>query len=64
MKEVRAVLNSQPLPTELLSDNNNLNPICPSNLLTVKSKVVMSPPSELLHADSYIVRKGGGENKI
>ena len=40
MKEVWTVLNSQPLKTELLSDNYSLNPICPS-----KSKVVMPPPS-------------------
>ena len=46
MKENGTVLNFQGLTTELLSDNYSLNPICPSNLLTVKSKVVVPPPSE------------------
>ena len=53
MTEVEAVFNSPPLTTELLSDGNSLNPICPSNILTMKSKVVMPPPGEFGRADIY-----------
>ena len=53
MAEGEAVLNSQLLTTELLSDGNSLNPICPSNILTMKTKVVMSHPGEFGHADIY-----------
>ena len=51
MAEVEAVMNSRPLTVELLSDGNSLNPISPSNLLTMKSKVVMPPPGEFGRAD-------------
>ena len=53
MTEVEAALNSRPLTIELLSDGNSLNPICPSNTLTMKTKVVMSPPGEFGRADIY-----------
>ena len=53
MAEVEAVMNSRPLTVELLSDGNSLNPISPSNLLTMKSKVVMPPPGEFGRADIY-----------
>ena len=46
MVGVEAVMNSRPLTVELLSDGNSLNPISPSNLLTMKSKIVMPPPGE------------------
>ena len=51
--DVKAVLNFLPLMTELLSDSNSLNPICPSNIPTMKTKVVMPPPGEFGHADIY-----------
>ena len=53
MAEVEAVMNSRPLTVELLSDGNSLNPISPSNLLPMKSKVVMPPPGEFGRADIY-----------
>ena len=53
MAEVEAVMNSRPLTVELLSDGNSLNPISPSNLLTMKSKVVMPPPGGFGRADIY-----------
>ena len=53
MTEVEAVLNSQLLTTELLSDGKSLNPICPSYILTMRSKIVMPPPSEFGRADIY-----------
>ena len=53
MAEVEAVMNSRPLTVELLSDGNSLNPISPSNLFPMKSKVVMPPPDEFGRADIY-----------
>ena len=53
MTEVEAVLNFRPLMTELLSDGNSLNLISPSNILTMKTKVVMPPPGEFGRADIY-----------
>ena len=51
MTEVKAILNSQPQTTELLSDGNSLNLICPSNILTMKAKAVMPPHGEFGCAD-------------
>ena len=44
MTEVEAVLNSRLLMTELLNDGNSHNPLCHSDILTLKVKVVMLPP--------------------
>ena len=53
MTEVEAILNSRPLAVELLNDGSSINPICPSNILSMKSKVVMPPPGEFVQADIY-----------
>ena len=57
MAEVEAILNSQPLTVELLSDDNNANPISPSNLLSMKSKVIMPPPDEFSRPDIYCCKR-------
>ena len=41
MTEVEAIVNSRPLTVETLSDINSLQPLSQSQLLTMKSKVVM-----------------------
>ena len=53
MAEVEAIMNSRPLTVEPLGDGNSLNPISPSNLLTMNSKVVMPPPGGFGRADIY-----------
>ena len=53
MKKIEAVLNSRPLTTELLRDGNSLNPTRPSNILTMKTKVVTPPTGEFGHSDIY-----------
>ena len=53
MTEVEAILNSCPLAVELLNDGSSINPICPSNILSMKSKVVMPPTGEFVQADIY-----------
>ena len=57
MAEVEAILNSCPLTVELLNDGSSINPICPSNILSMKSKVVMSPPGEFVQADIYSLKR-------
>ena len=51
MTKLEAVFNSQTLTEKLLSDGNSLNSICPSNILTIKTKVVMPHPGEFGCAD-------------
>ena len=57
MTEVEAIINSRPLTTETLSDGTSPKPICPSNLLTMKSSVVMPPPGEFTRCDLYSRRR-------
>ena len=64
MTEVEAVLNSQPLMTERLSDSNSLNPISLSNILTMKTKVVMPPLGEFGLANIYCHKQRRGVQHI
>ena len=64
MAEVEAVMNSRPLTVELLRDGNSLNPISPSNSLTMKSKVVMPPPLVNLEEQIFTVISVGEESNI
>ena len=50
---LKTEVDSQPQAAELLNDGNSLNPICPSNFLTMKTKVVIPPPGEFGHTDIY-----------
>ena len=43
MTEVELIVNSRPITVETLNYANRPTPISPSNLLTLKSSVVMSP---------------------
>ena len=49
--EVKAIINSCPLTTNVLSDATSLAPLSPVNLLTMKSKVVMPPPGHFISPD-------------
>ena len=53
MTEVEAIVNSRPLTVETLSDINSLQPLSPSQLLAMKSKVVMPPPGSFSRPDLY-----------
>ena len=44
MVEVEAVVNSRSLATDTISDGDSKTPISPSNILTIKLDVVISPP--------------------
>ena len=51
--EVKAIVNSKPLPTDVMNDATSLAPLSPVNLLTMKSRVVMPPPGNFTTPDRY-----------
>ena len=53
MCEAEAIVNSRPLSIDNLSDPDALSPLTPNHLLTMKSKVVLSPPGNFQSADKY-----------
>ena len=56
MAEVEAIVNSRPLAVESLGDEE-LAAITPNHILTMKSKVVLSPPGTFTEADIYCKRR-------
>ena len=58
MVEVEAIVNSRPLAVEVEAA------ISPSNLLTMKSKVVMPPPGSFGTVDLYSKRRWRGIQHI
>ena len=55
MAEIEAIIKSRPLTLESLSDVNNEIPLSPSNLLTMKSDVIMPPPGVLNRPECSIL---------
>ena len=53
LAETEAIVNSRPLTVDTLGDVQSKQPICPSNILTMKSKVVLPPPGHFVKADEY-----------
>ena len=53
MAEVELIINSRLLTLETISDSKSEIPLSPSNLLTMKTSVVMPPPSEFSKSDAY-----------
>ena len=53
MAEVELIINSRLLTVETISDSKSEIPLSPSNLLTMKTSVVMPPPSEFSKSDAY-----------
>ena len=53
MTEVESVVNSQLITVEIISNQQNLTPISPSNLFTMKSSVIMPPPGSFVRPDLY-----------
>ena len=57
MAEVELIINSRPLTVETISDSKSEIPLSTSNLLTMKTSVVMPPPGEFSKPDAYSKRK-------
>ena len=53
MVKVEAVVNARPLTVDTISDVDSQIPISPSNLLTMKSNVVMPPPENFGKLDLH-----------
>ena len=57
MAEVESIINFRPLTVETLIDINSHIPLSPSNLLTMKTNVVMPPPGVFTKPDLYSRRR-------
>ena len=53
LAEVEAIVNTRPITSESLSDVHSPVPVCPMQLLIMKSRVVMPPPGEFQKEDIY-----------
>ena len=53
MIEVELIVNSRPLTVETLNDAGSPTPISPSNLLALKSNIVMPPLGEFSQSDLF-----------
>ena len=51
--ETEGILISWPLTVKTISDPTSDLPLAPSNILTMKSKVVMPPPEDFIRPDLY-----------
>ena len=51
--EIEAIVKSRPKTTKMISDTQSLLPLLPTNILTMKSKVIKLPPRTFSAADIY-----------
>ena len=58
MVECEAILNSGPLRVDTTSDVNRVAPVVPSNILAMKSKVLLTH-LEFLEGQKFSVNRGG-----
>ena len=52
--EVEAIVNSRPLT---FASPDDLNPLSPNNLLTMKTTVILPPPGQFQHEDVYMRKR-------
>ena len=57
MKEVKAIVKSESLTVETISEPQNLPPLSPSNLLIMKSRVIIPLPGSFVRPDLYNKRQ-------
>ena len=56
MCEVEAIVNSRPL-TPVSTDSDDINPLTPNMLLTMKSNVILPPPGHFQREDMYMRKR-------
>ena len=59
LPEVEAITNTRPITSESLSNVHISDPLCPMQLLTMKSRVVVPPPGEFQKEDIYYRKQWG-----
>ena len=64
MAETEKILNSRPLITDNISDRTSSLPLSPSNLLTMKSKINLSPPGDFSRPNLYSGKMGRVQNIV
>ena len=57
MAETEGILNSRPLATDSIGDPTSSLPLPPSNLLTLKSNIILPPPGDFSRPDLYSRRR-------
>ena len=57
LAETEAILNSRLLTADTLGDVQSQQPLCLSNILTIKSKVVLPASSQFVKADKFSRRR-------
>ena len=57
MVEAEAIVNSRPLTYTDSTSSDAPEPLCPNNLLLMKSKIVTPPPGEFMKEDLYCRRR-------
>ena len=57
LAETETILNSRPLTVDTLGDIQSEQRLCPSNIMTVKSKIVLPPPGQFVKADEFSRRR-------
>ena len=53
LAETETIVNSRPLTVDMPGDVQTKQPICPCNILTMKSKVVLPRSGHFVKADEY-----------
>ena len=53
MCEAEAIVNGRPLTVDSLNDPDSLTPLTPNHILTMISKIILSPPGVFQYADKY-----------
>ena len=53
LAETEAIVNSKPLTVDTVGDVQSEQTICPSNIFTMKSKVVLPPPGHFVKTAEY-----------
>ena len=57
LAEIMYLINSRPLSLDNLNDPTSTNPITPNHLLTMKSQVLLPPPTKFVKEDVYSIKR-------